>query len=132
MGVSSRMARNSLLAAAAAIGVVAAVLQGVAASLSFADFLEFRGFTSLKVASGVEMLGWVFALVAFGVALAGFLLGSRRTRRTVLADLGRSVRRVRAWQRLAAVLMRPRRVLGRRLRAMGIQGRRDRATLQLT
>ena len=85
MGVSSRTARNSLLAAAAAIGVVAAVLQVVAASLSFADFLEFRGFTSLKVASGVEVLGWVFALVAFGVALAGFLLGSRRTRRTVLA-----------------------------------------------
>ena len=85
MGVSSWTARNSLLAAAAAIGVVAGVLEVVSASLSFADFLKFPGFTSLKVASGVEVLGWVFALVAFGVAVAGFLLRSRRTRRTVLA-----------------------------------------------
>jgi hypothetical protein len=83
--VSSRSARNSLLAAAAAVGVFAAVLQVVSASLSFADFLKFPGFTSLKVASGLEVLGWVFALVAFGVALAGFLLRSRRTRRTVIA-----------------------------------------------
>lgn len=88
MGVRSRTARNSLFAAAAAVGVVTAVLQGVSASLSFANFLKFpgfSGFTWLKVASGVEVLGWVFALVAFGVALAGFLLRSRRTRRTVLA-----------------------------------------------
>jgi hypothetical protein len=85
MGVSSRTARNSLLAAAAAIGVVAAILQVVSGSLSFADFLRFPGFTSLKVASGISVLGWVFALAAFGTAVVAFLLGSRRARTTVLA-----------------------------------------------
>jgi hypothetical protein len=85
MGVSSRTTRNSLLAGAAAIGVVATVLQVVASSLSFGDFLKFPGFTSLKVASGLSLLGWVIVLAAFGVALAAFLLRSRGTRTTVLA-----------------------------------------------
>jgi len=83
--VSSRSARNSLLAAAAAIGVVAGVLQVVATSLSFADYLSFHTFTSLKIASGLSLLGWVFVLAAFGAAVVALFLRSRRTRTTVLA-----------------------------------------------
>lgn len=83
--MSSRSARNVLLATAAAVGVVAAVLQVVSTSLAFADALSFHEGASLKVASGLDVLGWAFALAAFGVALAGFLLKSRRARKTVLA-----------------------------------------------
>ena len=83
--MSSRSARNSLLAAAAAIGVVAGVLQVVATSLSFADYLSFHTFTSLKIASGLSLLGWVFVLAAFGAAVVALFLRSRRTRTTVLA-----------------------------------------------
>jgi hypothetical protein len=57
----------------------------VSTSLSFADFLRFPGFTSLKVASGLSVLGWVFALAAFGTAMVAFLLRSPRARTTVLA-----------------------------------------------
>lgn len=85
MGVSSRTARNSLLAAAAAIGVVAAVLQIVSASLSFADVFSFPASTSPRVAAGFSLLGWVFVLAAFGTALVGFLLVSSGARTTVLA-----------------------------------------------
>jgi hypothetical protein len=84
--VSSRSTRNTLLAAGAAVGVVAAVLRVVASSLSFADLVSFPVVpTSLKVASGFELLAWVFVVAAFGTALAGFLLRSRRTRTAVLA-----------------------------------------------
>lgn len=82
--MSSRSARNRLLAAAA-IGVVAGVLQVVATSLSFADYLSFHTFTSLKIASGLSLLGWVFVLAAFGAAVVALLLRSRRTRTTVVA-----------------------------------------------
>jgi hypothetical protein len=83
--VSSRTARNSLLAAAAAISVVSATLQVVSTSLSFADFLRFPAFTSLKVAAGISVLGWVFALAAFGTAVVAFLLRARGARTAALA-----------------------------------------------
>jgi hypothetical protein len=41
--------------------------------------------TSLKVASGLEVLAWVFVAAAFGTALVGFLQSSQRKRTTVLA-----------------------------------------------
>ncbi|HKD94440.1 MAG TPA: hypothetical protein VKB43_06990 [Gaiellaceae bacterium] len=76
--MSSGSARNSLLAAAAAIGVFAAVLQVVATSLELSEFFRFPGqATWLKVATGLEVLGWVFVLAAFAAALVGFLLSSR-------------------------------------------------------
>jgi hypothetical protein len=83
--VSSRSARNTLLAASAAVGVIAGVLRVVAASLSLDDFLSFPVATWLRVASGLEVLAWVFVAAAFGTALVGFLLGSRRTRTKALA-----------------------------------------------
>jgi hypothetical protein len=83
--VSSRSARNILLAVASAVGVVAAVLQVVASSLSLADFLRFPEPTAFKVAVAFGVVGWVCVLAAFAVALAGFLLRSRRGRTTVLA-----------------------------------------------
>lgn len=83
--MSSRAARNTLLAVGAAVGVVAAVLRVVAASLSLSDFLSFPVNTSLKVASGFEVLAWVFVVAAFGTALVAFLLRSRLTRTRVLA-----------------------------------------------
>jgi hypothetical protein len=85
--VSSRSARSNLLAAGAGVGVIAGVLRVVATSLAFADLFSFPipvG-TWLKVASGFDVLAWVFVVAAFGVALAGFLVRSRRTRATVLA-----------------------------------------------
>ena len=83
--MSSRSTRNTLLAVGAAVGVVAGVLRLVAASLSLDDFLSFPVDTWLKVASGFDVLSWVFVTVAFGTALVGFLLGSQRARTTVLA-----------------------------------------------
>jgi MFS family permease len=74
-----------MLAVGAAIGVIAGVLRVVAASLSLDDFLSFPVPTWLKVASGFEVLAWVFVAAAFGTALVGFFLRSHRTRATVLA-----------------------------------------------
>jgi hypothetical protein len=84
--VDSRSARNTLLAAGAAFGVMAAVLQLVSASLSLSDFLAFPGEVSeLKVAAAFDVVQWVFGVAAFGTALAAFLLTPRRLRTTVLA-----------------------------------------------
>lgn len=84
--MGSRSTRNILLAGAAAIGVVAAVLQVVSTSLTFSDFLSFPSeLTELKISAGLDVLQWAFALAAFGTALAAFLLPSRGTRTTVLA-----------------------------------------------
>ena len=77
--MGSRSARNSLLAAAVAIGVVAAVLQVAATSLGLSEILRFPASTWLKVATSFDLVGWVFVLAAFAAALAGFLAGSRRT-----------------------------------------------------
>jgi hypothetical protein len=77
--VGSRSARNSLLAAAAAIGVVVGILQVVATSLALSEFFRFPSITQLKVATSLEVLGWVFVVAAFVAALAGFLLTSRGT-----------------------------------------------------
>lgn len=83
----SRSTRNTLLAAGAAVGVVAAVLRVVAASLSLSDFLSFPlpVNTALKVATGFEVLAWVFAAGAFGTALVAFLLRTHSTRMRILA-----------------------------------------------
>jgi hypothetical protein len=83
--VETRSTRNTLLAAGAAFGVMSAVLVVVASSLSFADALSLPFFGSLKVADCLFLLSRVFTLVAFGAALAGFLVEPRRMRRTVLA-----------------------------------------------
>lgn len=83
--MGSRSTRNTLLAAGAAFGVMSAVLVVVSSSLSFADILSVPAFKSLKVAVGLFLLGSVFTLAAFGAGLVGFLLESRRVRRTVLA-----------------------------------------------
>jgi hypothetical protein len=68
-----------VLAAAAAIGVVAAVLQVVATSLVLSELFRFPALTQFKVANGLEVLGWVFVVGAFAAAFIGFLLESRRT-----------------------------------------------------
>jgi hypothetical protein len=83
--VGSRPTRNTLLAAGAAFGLMSAALVVVASSLSFADILSVPAFGSLKVAVGLLLLSRVFTLAAFGAALAGFLIESRRVRRTGLA-----------------------------------------------
>jgi hypothetical protein len=77
--MSSRSARNTLLAVAAGIGVAAALLQVVATSLALSELFRFPASTQFKVATGLDVLGWVFVVAAFAVALVGFLLGSRRT-----------------------------------------------------
>ena len=83
--MSSRSTRNTLLAAGAGVGVIAGVLRVVAEGLSLSDYLSFPTPTWLRVASGFELLAWAFVVAAFGTALVGFLLGSRRTRTAVLA-----------------------------------------------
>jgi hypothetical protein len=77
--VGSRSARNSLLAAAAAIAVAAAALQVAASSLELSELSRFHAGTWLKVGASFEILGWVFAVAAFATAFAGFLRSSRRT-----------------------------------------------------
>jgi MFS family permease len=85
--LSSPSARNTLLAAGAAFGVMAAVLQLISATLTFSDYLRLPAgaFTDFKVAAGLDVLQWVFGLAAFGTALAAFLLAPRSRRTTVLA-----------------------------------------------
>ncbi|HEU5242788.1 MAG TPA: hypothetical protein VFU33_00175 [Gaiellaceae bacterium] len=84
--MSSRSSRNTLLAGAAASGVVAAVLLLVSTGLTFSDYLSFPGeLAELKVSAGLDVLEWALALAAFGTALAAFLLTSRNARTKALA-----------------------------------------------
>lgn len=66
--------------------MIAAVLRVVASSLSLSDLLSLPvGNTSLKIATGLEVLAWVFAAAAFGTALVAFLLRPHHTRVRVIA-----------------------------------------------
>jgi hypothetical protein len=83
--VTSRPARNTLLAVAAGFAVYATILGSIRSTAELSSLVSFPGFVDVKIAYGFRVLASFAAVAAFAVAVAAFLRYARAARTMALA-----------------------------------------------